>query len=237
VATLIVLAGGFGTRLRSVVSDVPKPLAPVHGKSFLEHLIQQWKCDGVTEIILLLHYQADMVLDLVEKMKIDGRLGNMRIRSITEPVPLGTGGAINHALRTLKISTSFLVTNADTWLSRGVRAMQGTKPGTIGVVKVANTERYGSVILRGDSLVSFQEKQYSSGPGWINAGLYHLSPEIFSEWSKGRAFSLEQELFPMLAKNGSLCSERLGGDFIDIGIPEDYARFCDWIRSGKAYAL
>ena len=235
--TMFVLAGGFGTRLRPVVSDVPKPLAPVEGKSFLERLIDVWKRDGITEVVLLLHYQADMVLDLIERMKKDGRLENMRVRSITEPAPLGTGGAINHALRLFGISESFLVANADTWLDTGVHAMLDTIPGTIGVVEVPNTERYGSVLLEGEAIVTFQEKQHSSGPGWINAGLYHLSPEMFVDWPDGSSFSLEQEIFPVLAKKSSLFSKKLDTEFIDIGIPEDYLKFCEWVRLGEVNGL
>jgi NDP-sugar pyrophosphorylase family protein len=104
------------------------------------------------------------------------------------------------------------------------------------IVHVENSERYGSVLVRKNKVIAFQEKQNSSGPGWINAGLYQLRADLFQEWN-GLPFALERELFPTLVSGGQLTAVPLETDFIDIGVPEDYFRFCHWVASGKLEIL
>lgn len=233
---LLVLAGGFGTRLRSAVSEVPKPLAPVAGRPYLHYLIESWVKQGVTRLIFLLHYQADLVGSFLEEVKIEGRLGGCEIHALTEPCPLGTGGAVAFAVQHFQLKNSFLVTNADTWLGLGVEEVARADMPAMAVVQVDNSERYGSVSIELNKVSAFKEKQNSSGPGWINAGLYHLHADFFQSWNGG-PFSLERELFPKLVDAGQMNAVQLETDFIDIGIPEDYFRFCRWIESEKAGVL
>ncbi len=234
--TLVVLAGGFGTRLRSVVSEVPKPLAPVAGRPYLHYLIEQWLEQGVDRLIFLLHHQAELIKDSLALAYKEGGFGGCELTTLTEPVPMGTGGALAYAVQQLDLKGEFLVANADTWLGSGIRQLFETKDPALGVVQVRNSERYGSVRIQGDRITAFDEKQNSSGPGWINAGLYNLGAALFQDWD-GSPFSLEQALFPKLVGAGRLTAVPLEADFIDIGIPEDYARFCRWIESEKAGAL
>ena len=229
---LLVLAGGFGTRLRTVVSDVPKPLAPVLGVPFLQYLILSWKSQGIKEIILLLHYQAEMIKDLVKSMKISGLIDGLKIEIIVEDEPLGTGGSVLNAVDYLNIQRNFLVVNADTWLGLGLEQIISAGPYSIGAVEVADVGRYGGMDIQSGHVNAFCEKETSTGWGWINAGIYHLCPEIFDDFRVGDSFSLETTVFPGFLEHGKLNAIKLDTDFVDIGIPEDYLRFCRWVKMG-----
>ncbi|RJX30682.1 MAG: hypothetical protein C4516_07900 [Oxalobacter sp.] len=232
---LLVLAGGFGTRLRSAVADVPKPLAPVARQPYLHYLNQHWLDQGVTEMTYLLHYRSDTIETFLQEQQDSGSL-NIPVNTVVEPEPMGTGGAIAFALRALNIEGDFLVANADTWLGSGVRAVAAEKYPAMAIVWVPNTERYGCVEIGDGHIARFCEKNESKGAGWINAGLYRLHSKMFSTWD-GMPFSLERDVFPSLAERGVLNAVQVDGEFIDIGVPEDYFRFCRWIESGKKESL
>ena len=105
---LLVLAGGFGTRLRGLVSDVPKPLAPVSGKPFVVHLIERWVEQGVKEFIFLLHFESHLIEDVLSDILKKERFRDIKINVIVEEKPLGTGGSVWHAIKNLEITKSFL---------------------------------------------------------------------------------------------------------------------------------
>ena len=233
---LLVLAGGFGTRLRAAVSEVPKPLAPVMNRPYLAYLIDSWLVQGVTSLTFLLHHQSGMIEEFLAALQKEGRAPGCKLQTLIEPQALGTGGAVAYAVQQFKINDYFLVTNADTWLGTGIASVAGAESPAMAVVHVGYTERYGHVRILTNKIDYFEEKQDSSGPGWINAGLYHLHAELFRHWD-GLPFSLERELFPELVKAEQLTAVSLETDFIDIGIPEDYFRFCSWIESQKMGAL
>ena len=233
---LLVLAGGFGTRLRSAVADVPKPLAPVAGRPYLYYLLESWVGQGVREFIFLLHHQARLIEDFLKSEATSGLLQGCKVQILTETQPMGTGGAVARAVRQLQLKASFLVANADTWLGSGMVAVANTPAPALAMVWVENTERYGRVETAASKIMVFTEKQNSVGPGWINAGMYHLDARLFAVWD-GKPFSLEQNLFPQLANDGQLHALPLQTEFVDIGIPADYFRFCRWIESQKADTL
>jgi D-glycero-alpha-D-manno-heptose 1-phosphate guanylyltransferase len=233
---LLVLAGGFGTRLRSAVSAVPKPLAPVMGQPYLTYLLESWRSQGVTSFTFLLHHQADKIVDFLAEAQKSGLLAGCAVRTLVEPQPLGTGGALAYAVRELAMMGSFLVANADTWVGGGIKQLSAAPAPALAVIRVPNSERYGHVRIESNKISAFEEKQSSSGPGLINAGLYHLDADMFREWD-GRPFSLERELFPKWVSANRLTAVSLETDFIDIGIPEDYFRFCRWIESKKVGVL
>jgi len=106
----------------------------------------------------------------------------------------------------------------------------------IAVVQVEDTSRYGRVCLEKDSISEFQEKKSSAGAGSINAGLYHLHSDMFLECNS-QSFSLEDKLFPVLVAEGKMRAVMVDEDFIDIGIPDDYFRFCSWLESGRVRDL
>lgn len=233
-ADLVVLAGGFGTRLRQAVPDVPKPLAPIAGRPFLRHQLTNWLAQGVTSITFLLHHQADLIESFLDAECRAGRLNGVSVRTVVEPQPLGTGGSVAHAVKKLQMQGSFLVTNADTWLGGGIAELSSCeREACMAVIEVEDSGRYGAVRLeRGDAIAAFEEKHEQARPGWINAGLYRLSADLFHAWNEG-AFSLERDLFPQLAAGRRLFGVRLRASFIDIGVPEDYFRFGRWLESGR----
>jgi NDP-sugar pyrophosphorylase family protein len=236
VPELLVLAGGFGTRLRSAVSEVPKPLAPVCGRPYLHYLLEQWREQGVRKFTFLLHHQADQIEAFLERQGMQEKFADCAFRSVTEPQPQGTGGAIAYAVRQLGLKQPFLVANADTWLSAGIAELGTAAAPAMAIVRVADSERYGSVRTEQNRVLAFEEKRAGAGAGWINAGLYCLEPDLFRQWD-GQPFSLESDMFPTLVAKRSLTAVALEAEFIDIGIPADYFAFCRWIESGKMGTL
>ena len=229
----LVLAGGFGTRLRSLVSDVPKPLAPVAGKPFIVHLINHWVEQGVNDFIFLLHYEAEQIEGMLDKLSCHDEFSGVTFKVLVESTPLGTGGAILNAIEFFGITQGFMVANADTWLGSGIQKLGAMKSSAIAAVKVANTQRYGSLNFSDGKVSSFEEKTASIGEGYVNSGLYHLLPDVFDGFEVGSSFSIEKEIFPRLAATRQLEAIKLTESFIDIGVPEDYLTFCKCIEKGK----
>jgi D-glycero-alpha-D-manno-heptose 1-phosphate guanylyltransferase len=222
---LIVLAGGFGSRLKSVVSNVPKPLAPVNGSPFLTLQIKNWLNQGIRDFTFLLYYEADQIISVINQCKENLQV-DCKINWVIEPNPLLTGGAVANAVCELGLIGDFLITNADTWLESGINELSQVASPAIAVVKVDQVQRYGKVNYGIDQIItSFAEKSISVKPEWINAGLYRLNAEVFESWD-GKAFSLETDLFPKLVSRKALSAVPVETNFIDIGVPEDYKRFC-----------
>jgi NDP-sugar pyrophosphorylase family protein len=235
--TLLVLAGGFGSRLRSAVSDVPKPLAPVANQPFLKYLLKNLISQGADDIVLLLHFEANKIEDMVETMKKDGHLNGIKIRTLIEKKPLGTGGAIANALSMLKLKDSFIVVNADTWISSGLDLLANSEHPCLASVKINNCDRYGYLDIVNNKILSFNEKQPKNINGWINAGMYHFDISNFIDYQEGSFFSLEEIILPKLVNSSELNVIQLETEFIDIGVPVDYLRFCEWIEKGKKIEL
>ena len=227
---LLVLAGGFGTRLRSVVSDRPKALVPVGSEPLLGLQIKNWRDQGIHSFVFLLHHQAAQIIDFV-KAERRASLLECEVECLIEASPLGTGGSVANAIRTLNLHHDFLLVNADTWLSAGIQALTDANSPSIGVIHVPDASRYGSVKLNARSQVTnFQEKSILSEPGLINAGIAKLSPSHFEDWD-GHTFSLERDLYPKLVEQRLLMGVTLRGKFTDIGIPEDHTQFCAWVAT------
>ncbi len=233
---LLVLAGGFGKRLQPAVAEVPKALAPVGNVPFLYLQIDQWLNQGVRDFTFLLHHKAGQIVDFLQEMKTD-LLKECKVKWVIEPTPMDTGGAISYAVRELGLIDNFLITNADTWLGSSICKMMKSAVPAMGVVNLEDVSRYGQVHFDECKYVtSFVEKNTDSLTGWINAGIYHLPPSLFKDWN-GQPFSLERRLFTKLVENHSLVAVPLETKFIDIGIPEDYRRFCEWIESERKAPL
>ena len=229
---LLVLAGGFGTRLQSVVAEVPKALAPIGSAPFLFLQIEHWKAQGVRSFVFLLHHKSQVIIDFLLSQQ-DKLLSDCDLHWLIESAPLGSGGAVANAVNKFDLSESFLVTNADTWLGTGMQAIASAKAPSLAVVRVPDASRFGTVIFDSERRVTnFAEKSSANEDGWIYSGLCKLDPAIFSNWD-GQPFSLENEIFPKLAHRKYLNAITLQSDFIDIGIPNDYLRFCRWIESGR----
>lgn len=219
----IVLVGGLGTRLRTVVADLPKPLASVAGRPFLAHLLDQLATGGLRRVILATGYMAEKI-----EQAIGARWAGMDIVYSKESEPLGTGGAIRLAAKLLHGDGVHLA-NGDTFLrydpdalERAVQAA-GTTLG-IALAKVADVGRYGAVEVADGRVIAFREKG-GRGPGLINAGSYFLTATgIAGLPDEEGAFSFENRVLLPSALGGQVAAFDDTGDFIDIGVPDDYAR-------------
>lgn len=226
----ILLAGGLGTRLRSVVSDRPKPMALVDGKPFLHYLVEQLKKNGVTDMIFAVGYKGSMIEDYFG----DGSRFGIRVLYSYEEEQLGTAGAIKNAMRYIE-DEFFYVLNADTFYTieyDSLVTLQKTTNAKMCLVlrRVEDSTRYGIVTLEGSRIIGFNEKSEVKCEGLINGGVYLMSRGLLEEIPDGKC-SLENEMIPMwLSKDYCLSAYVNDGYFIDIGIPEDYFRFQKYIE-------
>lgn len=212
-----ILVGGLGTRLRGVVDDVPKPLAPVLGRPFLFYLLDQLALRGARSVTLCSGYKAELVRDAVGVEWL-----GMPVHHVVEGEPRGTGGALAGARAYLR-SDRVLVLNGDSWLAPDWSAFRHTAESVeaaLALVRVEDAERYGGVAVEGGRITAFREK--APGTGWINAGAYFLSRAVL-EGLEDRPHSLEREVFPALAASGRLGGHEDAAAFLDIGVPESYA--------------
>lgn len=218
----IILAGGKGTRLSSVVADRPKPMAEVEGRPFIEWLIRQVRAQGVTRIILSTGHMADAF----EAYFGRGRRLGMEIAYSHEHEPLGTAGAMRLALPHV-CSDDVLVMNGDSFcgftLNDMLAAHRASKArATLLLTAAPSTDRYGAVVVDdAGSVQAFREKEAGMGAGLISAGVYLLSREVISSIPEGRQVSIERDVFPSLIGRG-LYAYVAEGPFIDIGTPESY---------------
>jgi len=220
--TAVILAGGFGTRLQSVVSDKPKVLAEVSGKPFLAYLLKQISSAGIRKVVFCTGYMAEKIQDC-----FGDTYGPMHILYSKEDEPLGTGGALRLALSYLS-SDTVLIMNGDSYTDADLGSyvnwfLQKNCKAALLLTKVLDTSRYGSVTVnRDENITAFDEKGASSGAGWINAGVYLMRKSLIISMPAGQFYSLEYDLLPSLAEKKlyGFCSE---GRFIDIGTPESYA--------------
>jgi NDP-sugar pyrophosphorylase family protein len=221
--TGVILAGGEGIRLRSVVNDRPKVLAPICNRPFIFFLLDQFSRMQFREVVLCTGFKADVV-----KKCIGDRYGQLHISYSQESTPLGTGGALRLALPKIK-SDIALVMNGDSFtradLTAFYRWFQTMDPTcAIHLTKVNNTRRFGHVwISESGEITGFDEKGSQPGAGWINAGLYFFKTASIQSIPPGRFFSLEKGFFPELIGHG-LYGFQSDVDFIDIGTPESYAK-------------
>lgn len=224
---LVVLCGGFGTRIKPAIGNLPKILAPVGGNSFLSLQLINWIEQGVDEIIFLLGYKSFLIIDEVEKLK---REYTIKISYIVEDEPLGTGGAVINFLNQKYIS-DFILINGDTYIKNFYQQFcENKKKCLLGLKIVNNGQRYGSVSISNEGLVTkFKEKNESQmGAATINAGVLKLSATDLSDY-KCKNLSMELEILPSLVERKLLHGIPIDGYFIDIGIPEDYYSFCERI--------
>ncbi len=220
----IILAGGLGTRLRPSVSNVPKSMAAVGGRPFLEHLLGQLQRAGFDSVVICAGYRADQLTDHL----VDGTQFGLAIEVSTEEQPLGTAGALKLAEPLLR-GDRWLLMNGDSYfdipLDELVDRHEAAKArATIALVRVDDADRYGAVSLADDGAVTaFVEKGTTSGAASINAGLYVIERDLLALIPAGAAVSLERDILPALIGRG-LHGAEFEGFFIDIGVPADYER-------------
>ena len=235
---LLVLAGGFGTRLQSAVASVPKALAPVGNVPFLHLQIEHWIKHGINSFVFLLHHKADLIIGFLQEEQESGILRDYEVRCLVEPTPMDTGGAVAYAVEQLGLTGEFLVANSDTWLGTGIECIAQARAPAVAVVELSDSSRYGWVQFdERYRVTAFQEKgSKRQGSGWINAGMCQLNAASFKEWDH-LPFSLERVTFPAMVARRELKAVPLQTEFIDIGVPDDYYRFSSWIASDRKGTL
>ncbi len=219
----IILAGGLGTRLRSVVSEVPKVLAPVNEKPFLHYLLVNLQQQGITNIILATGYKHELIESF-----IDNRYPGLTVQHSVENEPLGTGGAIHKAMLLAK-SDNVLILNGDSFIDVDYTALGQAHCAhqadcSMVLKHMHNFDRYGCVETNDDLRINaFLEKQYRE-EGAINAGVYLINREKFLSLPFPEKFSMEKDYMEAMLRDIGMYGFFSEGYFIDIGIPEDYER-------------
>lgn len=234
--TAVILAGGFGTRVKHLLGDLPKPMAPVNGRPFVEWILRYLAKKKIRCVILSTGYQAEKVNKHFQSQPANG----VRANCVPETVPLGTaGGFLNAIGATPKQSPlAWLVLNGDSLALAPLEQMIHSlnPPGVSGVilgVRVADASRYGTVSFDADhTLTGFNEKK--PGAGVINAGLYLLKAGVVAQFPTKMPLSFETDVFQALIKRGvrlKVCVT--DAPFLDIGTPESLSQAESFIRQNQ----
>ena len=213
----IILAGGLGTRLRSVTGEIPKCLAPVDGKPFLQYLLEWLSRYEMTHVVLSVGYLKEQVFRFIES-----REWPFEITYAIENEPLGTGGGIRLALRHCR-GKQVYVFNGDTFFNVDLNTLPFTAPVTLALKPMHDFDRYGAVDWDGDLVTAFHEKT-PCAEGLINGGVYALDRSQMDLTLYPRKFSFEKDFLEPMADLHQVAGQVQDGWFIDIGVPEDYAR-------------
>jgi NDP-sugar pyrophosphorylase family protein len=219
---IVILAGGCGTRLKSVVSDVPKVLAPINEQPFADLILNGIKkYSFIKNIVFSLGYKSDVVIDYIKSNNLD-------VDFSVEDIPLGTGGGLKKSLSKTS-SDIVLVVNGDSYSDASyedllLEHIKNAGACTILSIKQPDCKRFGKVEFNIDTnqITCFMEKDDSSGAGYINAGVYVFNRDIVQEIPNDTKYSIEHDLFPFLIKQDMLYTYNTDSRFIDIGIPETY---------------
>ena len=220
---VIILAGGMGSRLRSVVADVPKCLAMVNKKPFISYLILKLTEQGVNHFIFSLGYKSELVIAYLES-----EFAELKKTYVVEDKPLGTGGAIKKACSKV-IGDHVLVVNGDTMFTVNIAELENyhlmkQSDCTLSLKMMENFDRYGVVELNPDQTIkAFREKEFYAS-GLINGGVYLLNCRAFNNEDLPESFSFEKDYLERYFSKRSVHALVQNEYFIDIGIPEDYAK-------------
>ncbi len=229
----ILLCGGLGTRLRSVVSDRPKPLADIHGRPFMAYVTEQLTKHGIDEIIFAAGYKGKMIEDCFG----DGSAWGFRARYAYEEEPLGTGGALRNALPYVTDDAVYVL-NADTFYKidySGLLQLKKERQLSMALVtrEVSDISRYGEVRTTDGLVTGWNEKSSEARAGEINGGIYLIDRVLLERIPAGKV-SFENDLMPVWLQEGvRIGAVRNEGYFIDIGIPASYQQFQDDVAAGR----
>lgn len=223
----IILAGGLGTRLHSVIQNIPKPMAPVRGRPFLEHLLDYWRVQGITRFILSVGYLAEII-----QSHFGDQYHNCTVDYVVEACPLGTGGGIRQVLNQITLQqTRVVLINGDTWFTVDLPKLvqdadrDDNLPITIALKQLHQNDRYGSVKIDDHHRVK-QFSAHATDGALINGGCYLLDvPAVTTSLrSYPDQFSLERDYLEAMAIKGKVGASIQDGIFLDIGVPTDYQR-------------
>jgi D-glycero-alpha-D-manno-heptose 1-phosphate guanylyltransferase len=225
ITTAIILAGGFGTRLQSVVNDLPKPMAPINGEPFLNYQLNYLKHYGIKNVILSVGYLAEKI-----KAYYGYNFNGLEIDYVVEENPMGTGGGIRLALEKCTESLSFVL-NGDSFFDVDLIKfydlhIQNRSQISLALRKVNNSSRYGTIEKTKENIISsFKEKSGIDHEGIINGGVYLLDKNLYLQKTPSATnFSIEKDFFEKQLSNSLISGFEFEGYFIDIGIPEDYLK-------------
>ena len=221
--TAIILAGGLGTRLKDTVPDLPKPMAPINDRPFLEYQMDYWINQGVTEFILSVGYKREIIMNYFGKS-----YHCASIEYAVEENPLGTGGGLLVAAQHL--TESFLVLNGDTFIEVDLNEFtnfhrKSQSEWTFALFRISDSDRYMGMDINSDGKILSLQSTADDVNGLANGGVYLIEPSSLDrlEWKVGDSFSLEDQLLSdFLSSGGDLFGMECSGKFIDIGVPEDY---------------
>lgn len=217
----IILAGGFGIRLRNVVPNLPKPMAPVAGKPFVEHVLLSLSKKGFSRVILSVGFMAEKIISY-----FGNNFYGIEIVYAIEKSPLGTGGAIVSSMLNCRTDHVYIF-NGDSYINleiNEIEALWELNHNPIIIARnVIDTSRYGRIESKNGQIIAFSEKG-THGPGLINAGCYLFPVGLLKDIPQGKSFSIENDYFAKEVSKKSFDLFITKGYFIDIGLPEDYAR-------------
>jgi D-glycero-alpha-D-manno-heptose 1-phosphate guanylyltransferase len=222
----ILLAGGLGTRLRGAVPGVPKCLAPVAGTTFLHIQIRHLASQGIESFTLSLGHLADQVISVAKTLS-----KSFAVSCVVEPQPLDTGGAVLFAMHQTSLSEA-VVANADTLVEGDCTALLAPlEPARnerirMALVRSIDSGRFGTVVMDAGRVRQLGRKALPRSE-LVNAGLYRVHRNAFTNFDPGQAFSLEADVIADLATRGNVTAAVVNGAFTDIGVPKDYFRFCE----------
>lgn len=224
--TAIVLAGGLGTRLRSVVPDLPKPMAPINGRPFLEYQLDYWAAQGISRFVLSVCYRYEAIIEY-----FGNNYKGVELDYVIEQTPLGTGGGLVLAARQLSSEAPFLLLNGDTYFAVDLKALiefsqANDADWCFSMFRTNEEGRYmGMQVTTLGKITSLNSG--AGRPEWLaNGGVYWVNPRALGgKYSGGDRVSLEDDIFPAAMASGQrLFAMEFAGTFIDIGVPDDYRR-------------
>ena len=216
----IILCGGFGSRLRTVIGETQKAVAEVDGKPFLHIVIEKLVSAGLSELIFCTHYQSEQVELALAALDEDAARQAVVLR---EEEPMGTGGAILNAIRGLRLQGDFIALNADTYvMAEAYRLARESPPPALIVREVEDCARFGSVSFDDSAKVLEMNEKGVTGPGFISMGIYHFHTDDLDGFPTVPC-SLEKDILPQLVNRGQLRVRQYSGDFVDIGTPQSLA--------------
>jgi len=231
----LILAGGFGTRIKHLAPDLPKPMIPIHGKPFLEWVVLQLSSQGIEEFVLSTGYLAEKVAEYFDRQPVPGA----HVKCAVEKEPLGTGGAILYNLSKLDVMRPWILAgNGDSMVRFDLDEMLAqVGDGVEGVIlglRQDDCSRFGKLSVAAGRLLGFAEK--APGPGVINAGVYLLRRSALQAFPASYPMSIEKDYFPArLAAGGVYHVVETAGPFLDIGTPESLAMADQWIAEAESW--
>lgn len=219
----IILAGGLGTRLKNVIHNIPKPMAPINNKPFLEYQLNYLKSYGIRQVVISVGYKKEIIIGYFRN-----RFNDIEIVYSIENKPLGTGGGIKKALKQISENSVFVL-NGDTMCTVNLKELfsfhvKKKSSLTITLKQLEDNVRYGNVEIDDDNRIVEYSENKSSSDGYINSGVYLVNRNVFNSLKLPNVFSIETDCFAKFYKTKNFFGFIYSGLFIDIGIPEDYYR-------------